>query len=154
MPGIRFREDIYRGEDTLFAAEALLRAKTVYYTPQAFYHYVQSEESACRGSFRESQLSILKLYDAYHVLYDTYGSTIPLEFWGYLHDNLIMILYDMWSDEVSHVDGQSSIRKALKRYYPEALRSAGHNQKRRIKFTLASFFPQVFCVVHKLIHGL
>lgn len=154
LPGIRFREDIYRGEDTLFAAEALLRAGKVYYMDTPLYHYVQSEESACRGEFRTNQLSILKLYDAYDALYKRHDKKIPDAFWTFMFDNLIMIYYDMWSDQKDLSAERLSVHNTLKEYFPQTWRSAGNDRKKKLKFFLAVFFPNLFCIAHKKIHKL
>ena len=153
-PGISFREDIYRGEDTLFAAEVFLRADSVCYTNLPLYHYVQSEESACRGRFRESQLSILKLYRAYKDLYNKVDMQIPTCFWVFMHDNLISLYYDMWADPASFQEGEKSLKLALKEYYSPANSAANGDISKRLKFFIASFFPDLFCVIHKTIHHL
>ena len=149
---LRFREDIFRGEDTLFAAEVLARADSVYYTDQALYHYVQSEESATRGSFRESQLTILKLYEAYDRLFAD-NSFRARHFMPYMHDNLIMIYYDMASDEQNHAVGKKAVIKALRQHYFWAVRD-GHSLKQLSKYTLATCFPRFFCLLHKKLHHL
>lgn len=154
LPGIRFREDIYRGEDTLFAAEALLGADKVLYINTPLYHYVQSEESACRGRFRISQLSIIKLYEAYEQMYKKYDRDIPKVLWTYLHDNLITIYYDMWSDPSNLEAEEKQINASLREHFKQAYRAAGKDYKKKIKFFLATFFPNLFCAAHKIIHKL
>ncbi len=78
ISGLSFREDIYRGEDTLFAATALSRANNVWFDRRPLYHYVQSEDSACRGKLRPVQFTMLKLYDAYKSLYpEIYPEAAP-----------------------------------------------------------------------------
>lgn len=151
---LRFHEDIYRGEDTLYAAEALLRAKRVCYLNMPLYHYVQSEESACRGRFRESQLSILKLYEEYECLYGRYSVHIPTSYWTFMHDNLIFLYYDVWSDQASFIDGERKLKRALKKYYICAAKSVIRSPQKAFKFFVASFFPDFFCVLHKRIHHL
>ena len=149
---LRFREDIFRGEDTLFTAEVLARADSVFYTDRALYHYVQSDESATRGRFRESQLSILKLYEAYDRLFR--GKNFHARhFMPYMHDNLILIYYDMWADEEKHTEGKKRIIKALRQHCFHAVRD-GHSMKQLSKYTLASLFPNAFCLLHKRLHHL
>ena len=149
---LRFREDIFRGEDTLFAAEVLARADSVYYMDHALYHYVQSEESATRGSFRESQLTILKLYQAYDRLFED-NSFRARHFMPYMHDNLIMIYFDMWADGEKHAEGKKMIRQALRQHLFKAVRD-GHSMKQFSKYTFASCFPSAFCLLHKQLHHL
>ena len=151
---LRFHEDIFRGEDTLYAAEALLRAKRVCYIDTPLYHYVQSEESACRGRFRENQLSILKLYEEYDYLYKQNEIQIPANFWTYMHDNLIYLYYDIWADPSLLKNCERKLKDALKKYYCRAARATGRRPQKALKFFVASFFPDFFCVLHKRIHRL
>ncbi len=152
ITGITYREEIYRGEDTLFVAEALFKANKVLFTNEAFYHYVQSEESACRGVFRPSQMSILKLYEEYKRLYQESFHKVYEQSITYLHDNLIAIYFDLYNDINSHQykNERKEIVSYLRQYYPVAIKSIENNFKRRIKFFIATYFPTFFCLLHKL----
>ena len=151
-----FREDIYRGEDTLFAAQALSRAERVLFSDYPLYHYVQSDNSACRGVFRENQLSILKLYDAYQELYREFPPEVYERLVTYLHDNLIGIYYQMYTDENKEqlASRRKEVQCYLKKYYPLAVKAIRGNFKRQCKFYLATYFPNFFCFVHRCIHKL
>lgn len=151
---LRFREDIRRGEDTLFAAMAMKNCEKIWFIKQPLYHYIQSDDSACRGRFRVNQLTIYKLYPAYKELYrdfedDQYETVIR-----YLHDNLIMIYYDMWSDENSYDIEQKELCKQLRKFYLIAIKGSKRNLMKILKFSLASFTPAIYCHIHKLIHNL
>ena len=152
--GIRFRTDILRGEDTLFASQILARAKKVKFIPDPFYFYVQSNESATRGVFRPSQLTILKLYEAYETLLIIFPKVVLDRCVCYLHDCVIGIYYDMWSDKNKYSKEKKTVRKYLKKYYRQACVCARNSFSKRVKFFLATWFPNLFCVMHKLIHRL
>ena len=96
---LRFREDIFRGEDSLFAHSALERAEKVWFDKRPLYHYVQSEQSACRGHFRVSQLSAMKLYDAYLDLFRCKYSDLLRMLPGWQCQLCMTLYYDMWQDD-------------------------------------------------------
>lgn len=149
---IQFREDIYRGEDSLFAHEALDNANCVWFDKRPLYHYVQSEESACRGSFRVSQLSALKLYDAYTPLYqEKYPNLWEPFAVGMLH--LLVTLYcDMWFDAKNYSAEQRMVHSRFREEYTKIKNSNLISKKNRIKFSLFNMSPNIFCKVHKRIH--
>lgn len=153
---IRFRDDILRGEDTLFAAQVLKNADGVWFDERPLYHYVQSEESACRGVFRPSQFTVLMLYDAYNDLYiGEYRKVWPY-FLLFMQNVLISLYYDVWSD-INH----NKYKKQKKVFYnsicrySNEIKSAGIMSKKQIvKFRLFKLSPNVFCIIHKIIHKL
>lgn len=146
-----FREDIFRGEDTLFAVHAVERANCVWFDKRPLYHYVQSEESACRGKFRKSQLSIVLLYDAYEPLYKNKYPDIWKEFLLFMEENLISIYYDMWADEINYKHEQKRLRTILKEKY-KLIKKIKMGKKRRLKFIMFLTSPTLFCLIHKIIH--
>lgn len=148
-----FREDILRGEDTLFASCAVERANCVWFDARPLYHYVQSEESACRGKFRRSQLSVVKLYDAYEALYKQKYPEFWTNFLIHMQDNLIMIYYDMWADEADYKKEQKYIKSIMKQKQ-KLLRKVKLGAKKRIKFTLFLISANLFCLAHKCAHKL
>lgn len=99
----RFRDDIMRGEDSLFAHELIDRANRIWFDKKPLYHYVQTDESACRGVFRKSQLSALKLYDAYEPLISKYD-TLKNYFYQSMCHIVITIYFDMWNDAIDYKD--------------------------------------------------
>mgnify|MGYP002860160459 CR=1 FL=1 len=150
---LQFREDIFRGEDSLFAHQALDRAKTVWFDKRPLYHYVQSEQSACRGTFRPSQLSALKLYDAYQPLYKEKYPELWQPFLAGMADLLITLYYDMWSDEVDYHKEQKKLKTEYDCRYGEIEKKRLSTSK-RIKFALFRCSANCFSVVHKWIHRL
>ena len=153
-PGIKFREDIYRGEDSLFVHEAFERAQTVWFDKRPLYHYVQSEESACRGEFRVNQLSAVKLYDAYASLYrEKYPELLGYHLVGMSH-LMITLYYDMWSDEKDYSNQQKEIYATFKQHEKETYEIGSISSKVKVKFKLFSLSPKLFCWVHKYAHHL
>ena len=152
--GIGFRTDILRGEDTLFASQILARAKKVKFIPDPFYFYVQSEDSATRGSFRKSQLTITKLYQAYESLFQGFPEKVINRCVTYLHDCVIGIYYDLWREKKNYRKEKKQLKIYLRKYYRKACVSAKKNKYKRIKFFLATWFPNLFCIIHKLVHTL
>lgn len=62
LKDIRFAEDLYVGEDTLFFATAAKQSKRMVYTYSKLYHYVQYEESACHGEFTRKKYTELEAW--------------------------------------------------------------------------------------------
>ena len=153
VKGLQFRKDIFRGEDSLFAHQALDRAKTVWFDKRPLYHYVQSEQSACRGTFRPSQLSALKLFDAYQPLYKEKYPELWQPFLIGMADLLITLYYDMWSDKADYRKEQKALKAEYNRRYGE-MEKKRLSRSKRVKFALFRCSANVFSVVHKCIHRL
>ncbi|MBQ6432112.1 MAG: glycosyltransferase [Oscillospiraceae bacterium] len=153
VQGLQFRKDILRGEDSLFAHQAIDRAKTVWFDKRPLYHYVQSEQSACRGTFRPSQLSALKLYDAYQPLYQEKYPEFWQPFLVGMADLLITLYYNMWSDKANYKKEQKALKAEYNRRYVE-IDKTRLSKSKRIKFALFRSSANVFSVIHKLIHRL
>ena len=149
-----FRTDIYRGEDTLFAAQIFLKAEKVKFIINPFYYYVQSNESATRGVFRPSQLTILKLYEAYEDLFRGLSEGVLYRCTAYLHDCVIGIYYDMWSDKKKYKKEKITVKKYLRKYYRRAYMGVRRKASKRVKFFLATWLPDFYCLIHKFIHNL
>jgi len=152
---LEFRNDIYRGEDTLFAAYALERADKIWFDKKPLYHYVQSEDSACRGTFRESQLTVLKLYDAYKSLLERHKSMEPY-FLLFMQEVLVSLYYDIWSDANWHKysKGMQEIYNVTSRQYQKINQTKLLSEKQKIKFSIFNINPRLFCVLHKVMHRL
>lgn len=154
LPGIKFREDILRGEDSIFAHQATDRAETVWFDKRPLYHYVQSEESAVRGKFRRSQLTALKLYDAYKPLYEGKYPELLTFFLPQMAHLLIMLYYDMWADKEDYFDDQRIVFETFKNHIREVYKCRTLTKKERIKFMCFRLSPAMFCVLHKTFHHL
>lgn len=153
---LRFREDILRGEDLLFAAQALKNADAVWFDNRPLYHYVQSEESACRGVFRPSQFTVLKLYDAYDELYtNEYRKAWPYLLL-FMQNVLISLYYDIWSD-INHKQYKKQKKDfyiSICRYADEIKNAGLMSKKQGVKYLMFKLSPNIFCVIHKIIHRL
>lgn len=154
--GIRFRNDILRGEDTLFAAQVLKNADSVWFDKRPLYHYVQSEESACRGVFRPSQFTVLMLYDAYKEIYTQEYSSVWPYFLLYMQEVLISLYYDIWSDcnSKEYDKHKKEFYNAISSHYGEIKSAKIISRKQKLKFMLFKISPQIFCIIHRLIHNL
>lgn len=157
IKGVFFRDDIYRGEDTLFAAIALSHSSNgVYFDETPLYHYVQSDESACRGKFRESQLSIVKLYDAYKGLYWEQYPQVKPYFLVFMHEVIISLYYDLWADNTAEFrkDGLKLLFEKVCEYQRQVCGSGCISRKQKIKFKMFRISPNMFCLIHKKLHRL
>ena len=151
IDGLRFDESIFRGEDTLFARLAFDRAERFWFDDRPLYHYVQSGESAVRGAFRKSQLSIVKLYDIYIPFYSTKYPELLSGFYGIMAGQLIGIYFDMWSDDNDYRKEQDWLRGIYNKYYALAISNDGLSLKNKIKYRVFRYAPAMFCKLHKRI---
>ena len=154
VEGILFKEDIFRGEDGLFVHNCIEQIESAFFDKRAMYHYVQSEESAVRGKFRPTQLSVLKLYDEYKTLFETdYPKLWIKEIRDLLHV-YIMLFYDMYSDENDYQSEMKNVYNVFKKQYSEIKNQNILNKKEHIKFSLFKLSPTLFCKIHKKAHNL
>ena len=149
VEGLQFREDIFRGEDSLFAHYALDKAEKVWFDSRPLYHYVQSEESACRGVFRSNQLSAVKLYDAYQPLYQEKYPSLYQPFLVNMSDLLISLYYDMWADKENYKKEQKDLKREYRLRYKEIeLRKISF--QKHCKFLFFRYAASIFCHIHQI----
>lgn len=147
---IRFRSDILRGEDTLFAAEVLLNADRVWFDKRPLYHYVQSENSACRGRFRRSQLTMLGLYDIYRELYAGEYQELYNLFLLQMQEQLISLYFDIWVQNENLAKEKYIIKEKFNQNYKLVKNYGNLSLKQNIKFRIFRYWTGLFCVIHKL----
>lgn len=151
---LRFHEDIYRDEDTLFGFEAICSVKQMYFDDRPLLHYVQSEESACRGVFRPNQLSAVKVIP---IMEETLGKNFPqlLPKWRAKFLNLMTTLYrDMYFDEADYTVQQRDIHKTFCEMYRKVKLRGTVGTGKRMKYFIFRISPKLFCRIHKLAHHL
>lgn len=154
MKNILFEEKIYRGEDSLFVHECIEQIDLMWFDKRPLYHYVQSEESACRGKFRPVQLTGMLLFDEYKVLYkDKYP-----ELWKLFCKNFcslpITLYYDMYNEKDTYKEEMKKLHQEFKEKYKESKEIVKFSNKNKIKFGLFRVAPNLFCKFHKIIHKL
>lgn len=148
---IRFNEELARGEDCLFARQCFENAENAWFDERALYHYVQSEESACRGSFRKSQLTYIKLYE---IFYEFYSERYPELLAGSMaktSEDAILIYGDMWLDNQDLRKEQRILKKEYDKYFGIAIRAENLSLKQKIKFLIFRISPWIFCMIHKIL---
>lgn len=150
---LRFHEDIYRDEDTLFGFEAICSVERMYFDDRPLLHYVQSEESACRGVFRPNQLSAVKVIP---IMEEALGTKFPklLPKWQAKFLNLMTTLYrDMYFDEADYTVQQKDIYKTFCEMYRKVKLRGTVSFGRRVKYRIFRISPKLFCRVHNLLHA-
>lgn len=151
---LRFYENIYRDEDTLFGWQALRMISSCYFLKRPLLHYVQSEESACRGKFRVSQLSAVKVIPIVEeFLSKEYPQWLNLWRIGYMH-LMIMLYTEMYMDEQDLKKEMEFIFATFCKLLKDTKLRNIKRWKSKIKFTMFRLFPGMFCCIHKLIHRL
>ncbi len=144
-----FDTEIARGEDGKFNTEVLHRANKVYFTPKALYHYVQSDESACRGKFRPSQLTALKLIDFYpDFLGEHYPELLP-EFYCDISHLIVTLYMDMEFDKTDYRKEQKMCHDRFVSLY-KIVKKMNCSYKEMIKFFVFRFTPRLLCLWRRL----
>lgn len=142
---VRYRTDIYRGEDTIYKIEALKNVKSLYSIDTPYYHYVQSEGSSARGRINARQLTGV---DAMHWMLEFADENYPE-----LHDAgvrgymniMVELYYDMYCDGYRDADREAQILRETKKYFKEAMHSREIGRKMKMKFLLFRISPKLFC---------
>ena len=144
-----FNETICRGEDGLFTRFAFDKADYVYFDKRPLYHYVQSEDSAVRGSFRTSQLTAVNLIP----IYDKFFSEKYPELYNYGMADMLHLLttlyFDMRCDKENYSKEQKIMVKEFKSLYPKVnLTGTTSNNRKLCKAFRKS--PTFFYVTKRL----
>ncbi len=144
---LRFQVGLARGEDGEFARLAIHNADTVYYADQPLLHYVQSDESAVRGVFRISQLSILDNEPKTDRFYrENYPELLPYHLRQHLH--LCVSLYcDMYADKKNYSQEQKRAYRCFCNARKEVPASF-LTSKEKIKFMFFGIAPKTFALIH------
>lgn len=148
-----FNEKIYRGEDSLFVHSALENAEQIYFDSRPLYHYVQSEESACRGKFRKNQLTALKLHDEYLKLYKSKYPSLWKIYISSELDLYISLYYDMYVDEENYTKEMKEVHSLCISRLKDNRNEMNFNGTKRIKYYLFCAFPKMYCRLHKKMHN-
>lgn len=150
IKNLHFLENIYRDEDTIFCMMALHNVRRTVFIEKTMYHYVQSEDSACRGVFRPNQLSAI---DAIPIMEDFLGKHYPhmLRKWRSNYMHLMIMLYaDMDADELGYKAEKKRVYNTYKQLKKGIRLSDIHSMKNLIKFETFSVSPTLFCAIHKI----
>lgn len=151
---LRFIEEIYRDEDTLFGTMALKNVKKSVYVSRPLLHYVQSAQSACRGVFRPNQLTAVKVIPIMEkLLSEQYPQWLNRWRIGYLQ-LMIMLYSDMYLDEVAYRKEQKEIFRVYCSLHRAVNKKEIKSRKVKLKLTLFRLSPTLFCVLHKRLHNL
>ena len=139
-------------EDTIFCMFALHNTKKTVFLERPLYHYVQSEESACRGVFRPSQLSAVKGIPINEAFLGEHYPNMAMR-WRCTYMHLMITLYcDMYFDEKDYADEKKMMHRTFMELRKKVDSSKIKGLKDKTKFALFALNPELFCLVHKVIH--
>lgn len=109
--GLKFREDIYYSEDTLFYTQAVMNAQTVYWMSRPLYHYFINPTGAMKKINVEKRLTD---FDARLAMVDLYAAYPELQKGAVCRAVSSAISIDMMA--VSYGETSYRGRKKLRRY--------------------------------------
>lgn len=148
IENLYFDETVCRGEDSLFARFAFDKADKVWFDARPLYHYVQSADSAVRGSFRKSQLTGVNLVD----IYDKFFSEKYPELYDYAMSNLLHLMttlyYDMRIDKVNYKKEQKFVVEKFNELYSKINLECAPAKSRKLYNTFRKS-PTVFYITKR-----
>lgn len=146
----RFREDLHWGEDTVFVVETAKRADASAFLPRAFYHYVQSDDSATRSRFNPKRLSGLKMTE---VLEDLIRDDHPDLVDAVLATrvNIVGVLaHDaLESSDIASTDIVRGLGRFLRGDWHRIIASREISRKAKLKASLITVSPPAFARLHR-----
>lgn len=142
---IKFDFNIHIGEDTLFSCYALNNAKSVYFTSEPLYHYIQSSSSATRNNlFNDRKMSIqiayIKLID---LCKKNYHELVEVAIAAYLTHtiNLIYDLYNMKHEKKTEL--LAKFAQDIRRNAATILKSKKVGTREKIKVATCYISPKI-----------
>ena len=149
--GLKFDTEIYRGEDTWFAVNALKSASRVYYTDYSPYHYIQSEGSAVRSAFNERKLSVVTVYEYMcDFCRENYPRLTKTAVNAYVGET-IAVIYDMHVSGVSKKEIGRQRKRLLENLPPCERKLLTKNA--RLQFELCRYLPKLLYAVKDRTHN-
>ena len=144
---LRFDETVFRGEDTLFAVEALEYCETIYYTDYAPYHYLQSENSAVRSRFNYKKLTVMDAFEKICSLCKKkYPDLLNVAIDSYISET-IAVAYEMYVSKIP----MRKIRGVLSRS-ADYLKTESMSMSNTIRLMLFVHLPGFIFSIKRLNH--
>ena len=148
IESVWFNENVCRGEDSLFSIQAFDRADRVWFDSRPLYHYLQSEDSAVRGSFRESQLTAVNLIP----IYDSFFSERYPDLYDYQMGYLMNLMINLYFDAKHSTKKFTSEQKMLVGNFKKLYRKTNIkklSKKRRTAFRIFLFSPMLSYIIRR-----
>lgn len=149
---MRYDETIFKGEDSPFTCEYILKCKKVIYDPTPKYHYVQSDISITRSKFSNKKMTVL---DSYQGVID-YAKKVSddakrMAEEQYANHVLSLLVNIINTNEIEFSDEVKYLKKELKRYKKEYMQSTEINIQHKIAYYLATYCFIIFRIMTKMI---
>lgn len=123
--GLRFAQDLYVGEDSLFFAQAVKRSKQLVFLEKRYYNYVIYEDSALHGEFDERKYTEITAWKRVTDIFDVDSK---------LYESACVAYGLRCVSMLKNVCGGSKIEKA---YYSELVKEIRHMRKYMLKGKIA-----------------
>ncbi len=154
LKGVWFNERVARGEDTLFTEEILFKAKAIYCDDRPLYHYVQSRQSVCRGSFRRSQLSVMEYVEESLALWSKNDPKRVAKKRSTFAELLITVYFDMYVDGGEWLADMQRLHTEYRKLFGAWWWNRSVSLKCKTKLLVFYAAPRLFSVLHKRLHEL
>ncbi len=151
---IAFREEIRRGADTVYALEITDMVDNILVIPDPLYHYVQRMGSLARSKITRKQLTVL---DSSKFTYDFISSKYP-EYLSCVLDSYVntrvSLYYNMYTSKYEDETFKIEMIKDTHQKYIELKCGFKLSAKKRIKYALFDFNPNMYCKVFEFVINL
>lgn len=151
IQGIRFREDIHWGEDTIFAVEALKLARKAAVVETPLYHYVQSEGSATRSVFNPKRITGIRMTEVLEELVRKDHPQLASAVVRTRVNILGILLQDVYAAQGPHPREMARFLKQYARHgWRRAIQDSGVPFVTKLKASVMAVSPKLFVAAHRL----
>lgn len=138
-----FDEEIHVCEDLLFLASIAKNVRKVIYTTQAYYYYVQRENSTIKQLYTYKRLTNFNALKKVIEIYKNENIDVDMEFelrfLKFTSEALFLMQYLKIKDDIL----KKQIKEKSKEYYKKYRKNRNINKKERLKIKLEFYFPNI-----------
>jgi len=139
---LRFKDDLFQGEDSLFIVETMMLIKDFIYIPDALYHYCWRENSAINTAiFTPIKLSKIAVWD--YMSRVIAPLSINLMWKMRFHSTEIAINLINPAIRSGHLECLPIIKKASRKYFFRYLLHHEKGLKQKLRHTIYATFPKI-----------
>ena len=147
IDNLRFAEDLYVGEDSLFFAQAVKNSKKLVFLPKQYYNYVLYEGSALHGEFNERKFTEViawkRVTEVFRENDEIYKSACVA--YGLRCVNVLNKMHDLGTMEEPFYSELLKAVRSVRQYFGKSPVSG----KMKLKVCLLSLAPKLYFAARK-----